>query len=89
MTVKISISQALAEGSPTRLAEVEGKTVGECLDQLFIKRPDMKPWLFDENGELKNYIDIFINKRNAFPLPLAKSVLDGDEIYLMSLIGGG
>ena len=89
MTVKINISQALAEGSPTRLAEVEGKTVGECLEQLFVKRPDMKQWLFDENGELKNYIDIFINKRNAFPLPLTKLVADGDEIYLMSLIGGG
>jgi molybdopterin converting factor small subunit len=89
MSIKISISQALAEGSPTRLAEVDGKTVGECLDQLFIKRPDMKGWLFDENGDLKDYVDIFVNKQNAFPDPLAKPVNDGDEIYIMSLIGGG
>lgn len=89
MSIKISVSQALSEGSPTRLAEVDGKTVGECLDQLFIKHPEMKRWLFDESGNLKEYIDIFINKQNAFPMPLAKFVVDGDEIYLMSLIGGG
>jgi molybdopterin converting factor small subunit len=90
MSIKISVSQALSEGqSPTRLGEVDGKTVGECLDQLIIKRPDMKRWLFDESGNLKEYVDIFINKQNAFPSPLAKPVKDGDELFIMSLIGGG
>jgi molybdopterin converting factor small subunit len=90
MSITISVSQALSEGQiPSRLGEVNGKTVGECLAQLLIKRADMKRWLFDDNGELKDYVDIFINKQNAFPAPLTRPVKDGDEIFLMSLIGGG
>ena len=90
MSVKISVSQAMTEYSTgERLGEVNGSTVRECLDQLVIKVPKMKRWLFDENGKLYEYVDIFINKTSAFPEPLKKRVKDGDELFIMSLIGGG
>jgi adenylyltransferase/sulfurtransferase len=90
MSIKVDVSQALSENtSGTRLGEVNGSTVGECLDQLVIKVPNMKRWLFDENGNLHEYIDIFINRESAFPNPLLSPVKDGDELYIMSLIGGG
>ena len=90
MSIKINVSQAMTEYSTgERLGEVEGSTVEECLDQLVKKRPDFKHWLFEDNGKLREYVDIFINKESAFPEPLKKPVKDGDELYLMSLIGGG
>ncbi len=90
MSIKVNVSQALSEDtSGTRLGEVEGKTVGECLEQIIIKLPNMKRFIFDENGNLHEYIDIFINKQNAFPRPLEKTVKDGDDLYVMSIVGGG
>ncbi len=90
MSVKVSVSQAMTEYSTgQRLGEVNGTTVGECLDQLVIKVPNFKRWLFDENGNLHEYVDIFVNKESAFPNPLLSPVKDGDELYIMSLIGGG
>lgn len=90
MSVKMNFSQALAEGSTTeRLAEVKGGTVGECLNQLIKKLPELKPWLFDEKGNLHDYIDIFVNKESAFPEQLSRSVKDGDELHILVLIGGG
>jgi molybdopterin synthase sulfur carrier subunit len=90
MSIKINVSQAMTEYSTgERLGEVEGGTVGECIEALLKVRPNFRHWLFEDDGKLKEYVDIFINKESAFPDPLKKPVKDGDEIYLMSLIGGG
>ncbi len=90
MSIKILVSQAMTEYSTgEQVGEVQGKTVAECVDQLIKKRPDFRHWLFEDSGKLREYVDIFINKESAFPDPLKKPVEDGDEIYLMSLIGGG
>ena len=90
MSIRVTVSQALTEYSTgSQLGEVNGNTVGECLEQLTLKAPNLKQWLFDENGVLHEYVDLFINKGNAFPEPLAKPIKDGDELHIMCLIGGG
>ncbi len=90
MSIRVTVSQALTEYSTgSQLGEVKGNTVGECLEQLTRKVPSLKQWLFDENGALHEYVDIFINKENAFPEPLAKPIKDGDELHIICLIGGG
>ncbi|MFH1640071.1 MAG: MoaD/ThiS family protein [Chloroflexota bacterium] len=90
MGVKMSMSQALAEElTPQTVAVVDGHTVGECLDQLVKKTPDLKRWIFNEHGEVHEYLSIFINKESILPGRLSKSVKDGDEVHILCLIGGG
>jgi adenylyltransferase/sulfurtransferase len=69
--------------------EVEGQTVGECVNQLVAEHPDMKKALFDKNGKLKNIIDIYLNQESTFPEELAKPVKDGDEIHITVILAGG
>jgi molybdopterin synthase sulfur carrier subunit len=70
-------------------AKVEGSTVGECLDQLVKQFPDIKEELFDINGELLAYVDIYVNHKSAYPEELNKVIKDGDELDIVHLIFGG
>jgi molybdopterin converting factor small subunit len=69
--------------------EVEGQTVGECINQLVAKHPDMQKALFDKNGKLKNIIDIYLNQESTYPKELEKPVKDGDEIHITVILAGG
>lgn len=74
------------------IIEVDGNTVGQCLDFLMRDFPDVKKGLFDENDRLLDRIDIWINNMPAYTDGLDRTVKDGDEIYLFAsklAIGGG
>ena len=68
--------------------ETEGQTVGECLGALQDKFPGIKPRLFDEQGQLYKYVELFLNNRkisNSLDLP----VKDEDELLILVVILGG
>ena len=71
------------------VVEVDGKTVGNCLDDLSAKYPGIKNKLFDTKGRLRNIIEIYLNAESAFPDELLKPVNDGDEISITILLAGG
>ncbi len=73
----------------SEFVEVEGNTIGGCLDHLIMKYPDMREVLFDKKGKLRNVIEIYVNMRSAYPDELAKIVSDGDEIHIIYLLTGG
>jgi molybdopterin converting factor small subunit len=70
-------------------AEVNGSTVGECLDDLIRQFPEFKQALFDKNGRLHRHLDIYVNRTSAYPEELAKAVKDGDELRIMMIFSGG
>ena len=69
--------------------EVEGKTIGQCLDSLIKRFPEMESALFAENGRLKNQIEIYLNMESAYPDELKREVKPGDDIYLTVMLAGG
>ena len=69
--------------------KVEGKTVGQCLEQLVAKYPALKEPLFEKRGKLRNTIEIYVNLESAYPEELAKPVRDGDEVYITVMLAGG
>jgi len=71
------------------IVEVHSDTVGKCLDDLVGQFPKMRQGLFDKDGKLQNYVDIYVNRESFYPEELAKQVEDGDELHIMFLIGGG
>ena len=68
---------------------VNGTTIGECLDQLIKQFPGLQNGIFDENGQLLNYIYLIINGKGNYPTDLAKTVHDGDELTIALLLAGG
>ncbi len=69
--------------------EVEGNSVGNCLDDLIRQFPDMANALFDKKGKLHNAIEIYINLKSAYPDELVKPVKDGDDIHITLMLAGG
>ena len=68
---------------------VDGDTIGNCLNALIARFPEMKAALFDGKGKLKNQIEIYLNMESAYPDELKKKVQAGDEIYITVMLAGG
>lgn len=71
------------------VVEVNGSTVGECLGDLVKQFPGIEKGIFDEHGQLINYVYFFINGKGTYPTDLAKPVRDGDELTIALLLAGG
>lgn len=91
MSVKVNIPLVLNYYTDKKRAiQVEGSTVGECLDNLVKKFPDTRDKLFAKNGKLYDYFDVLVNNRTSFPIGLAQPVKDGDELTIIfDAIAGG
>jgi molybdopterin converting factor small subunit len=69
--------------------KVNGSTVGECLSDLVKQFPGIENGVFDEHGQVLDYVYFFINGKSAYPTDLNKSVKDGDELTIALLLAGG
>jgi molybdopterin converting factor small subunit len=69
--------------------EMEGGTIGECLNGLAERFPGMQEALFDGKDKLKNQIEIYLNMESAYPDELKRKVTDGDDIYITVMLAGG
>jgi len=88
MSVKIKIHSLLIEFTENNeVVEVEGSTVGECLDQLVLKFPAIKEKIFKKEGVLLNTTEILVNGEDPYPDDLAEPVRDGDEVYIIMMFG--
>jgi molybdopterin converting factor small subunit len=70
------------------LVEVEGKTLGECLDEVDKKYPGFRAKLI-EDGHVKKGFKIFLNDKNAFPGEMERETRDGDVVTIITYISGG
>ncbi len=90
MSIKIFIPPYLRSfTNDVDVIEVKGSTVGGCLDNLTKQTPEIKKVLFGKNGELLDYVNIYVQGKDAYPEDLAKPVKDGDKIHIIYIIAGG
>jgi len=90
MSVKINIPMFLQQSADgVKVAEVDGATVGECLDDLIRQFPGMKEALFDNDGNLHYHLTIWINRESTSPDILTKPIEDGAELDVIRLFMGG
>jgi molybdopterin converting factor small subunit len=71
------------------VVKVNGSTVGECLSDLVKQFPGIESGIFDEHGQVLNYVYFFINGKSGYPTDLSKPVKDGDELTIALLLAGG
>lgn len=90
MSVKLHIHPFLMHITGNKdLHEVTGITIGECLEDLVGRYPDLREWIFTPEGKLNNMFELYHNMESAMPEGLAQPVRDGDEINLIVVIAGG
>src|SRR5262245_38142148 len=67
-----------------------GGTVGEVLTSLTSEYGDLKQHLYKENGQLRNFVNIYLNDEDVRYLEReATEVSDGDTITIVPAIAGG
>lgn len=88
MSIKVKIGKSLQHYVDNlETVVVQGKTVGECLDDLMSRYPEIKKYLFDRNGILM--VMVILNGTMLLEKELTKKVSDGDEFDLIQIVGGG
>jgi sulfur-carrier protein len=69
-----------------RELELEGSTVGEVLQALEQRHPDVRGWILDEHGQIREHINVFVNKEYGRE---DTAVLDSDRLHVLPAISGG
>ncbi len=90
MGIKVNLHSAHRQHAGGReTVEVDGATVGECLERLVAEHPGMRAALFDDGGRLRNSIEIYLNLETTYPEELKTPTRDGDEIHIALMLAGG
>ncbi len=91
MGVFIEIPSALKEYVNNQDAvEVEGTSVDEALDSLCIQFVELKPKLFDEDGIVRKFINVYLNDDDIrYAGGMNSAVKDGDSIQIVPSVAGG
>jgi molybdopterin synthase sulfur carrier subunit len=70
--------------------EVESTTLGEMVENLESTYPGFKERLVDENGDLRYFVNIYINGEDVrFLQGLQTSTSTGDEVSIVPAVAGG
>ena len=70
--------------------EVDGSSVEEVLDSLCIQFTELKPNLFDENGTVRNFINVYLNDDDIrYGDGMNTAVKEGDSIQIVPSVAGG
>ncbi len=69
---------------------VKGGTIKEVLGELFTAHPDIKNHLIEENGNLRNFVNIFVNNEDIrHSGGLDSEVGDDSDVRIIPSIAGG
>ena len=70
--------------------EMEGNTVAQLIENLGAAHPGLKERLYDEKGEVRRFINIYVNEEDIRFLTGTDTPLkDGDEVSIIPAIAGG
>ncbi len=70
--------------------EVEAGTVGEALDKLTTEHADLKRHLFNDEGKLRSFVNVYVDDEDIRYLDKEKTAVDGDGVIsIVPSIAGG
>ncbi|MGH9824226.1 MAG: MoaD/ThiS family protein, partial [Blastocatellia bacterium] len=91
MPVKILIPTALRGFAGGQDAvPVQGSTVSSALDSLVVEHPALKKHLYNEEGKLRSFVNVYLNEEDIRYLEKDSTPLkDGDVLSIVPSIAGG
>ena len=70
--------------------EVSGSSVEEAIGALVAEYTELKVNLFDENGKIRSFINVYLNDDDIrYADGLKSEVQDGDSIQIVPSVAGG
>ena len=72
------------------VVQADGKTVGELLDNLTSRYTDLRKHLYNEEGKLRSFVNVYLNDDDIRYLQREDTpVADGDTISIVPSVAGG
>ena len=89
VTVRIPTPlRAVAKGNAN--VQAKGETIEDVIGDLERQFPGLRERLVDESGELRRFINIYVNQEDIrFLDNQATTLKDGDEVAIVPAIAGG
>jgi molybdopterin synthase sulfur carrier subunit len=70
--------------------KAEGNTLGHCISSLESTYPGIRERLMDEGGELRRFVNVYVNGDDVRFIDGLKTPLkDGDEVSIVPAVAGG
>jgi molybdopterin synthase sulfur carrier subunit len=91
MAVKVRIPAPLRRLTANQSeVEVEASTLSQCLEGLESQFPGMKERLMDQEGQVQQFVNIYVNGEDIrFLQELDTPLKTGDEVSIVPAIAGG
>jgi molybdopterin synthase sulfur carrier subunit len=91
MAAKVRIPAPLRKLTKEQaVVDVQGKTVDEVLADLEKNYPGIKERICDENGQIRRFINVFVNGEDIrFKEGAKTAIADNAEISIIPAIAGG
>jgi len=91
MSIKVRIPTPLQKLTENQVeVECSGENIKDLVENLEKNYPGIKARLCDENGNLRRFINFFVNEKDIRFLQGDKTLLkDGDEVSIIPAIAGG
>ena len=87
---KVSFTSALRRFLPAPSSQVEGRTVGAALAEVFASRPTLRGYVLDDQGALRRHVAVYVNGEPVHDRArLSDAVGSHDEIYVFQAFSGG
>lgn len=89
VTVKIPTPLRALTGDAESVAS-EGATLQELVERLEVAYPGMRERLCEDSGELRRFVNIYVNGEDVrFLQGLSTALGDGDEVSIVPAVAGG
>lgn len=89
VTIRIPTTLRTLTGGSSQV-EVEGGTVGEVLKALDAAHPGFADRLFDEEGNLRRFVNVFVADDDVRYLDgVGTAVPDGETVSIIPAVAGG
>ena len=88
-TVKIPTPLRKLTNNETSV-DADGTSVGQIVESLESAYPGMRERLIDDNGDLRHFVNIYLNGEDIRYIDgLKSSVSDNDELSIVPAVAGG
>jgi|TARA_B110000263_G_scaffold220535_1_gene208464 molybdopterin synthase sulfur carrier subunit len=91
MPIKVNVTSVIEKFvGGQRSFESEGKTIDELIQAINNEFPGFANQLLEEDGELRRFVNIYINDEDVRYLGgLATELKDNDEVSILPALAGG
>jgi MoaD family protein len=87
--VKIPTQLRAAAGGEAE-TQIDGATVQEVLDGLFARHDELRSRLYDDDGGLRRFVNVYVAGEDIrFLDGLKTPVADGSELTILPAVAGG